>query len=575
MDDRSSSRLWVHIRNRATLYRRLFFLCACFFAVAASLSMFSSPAYKIRISVEWIVILWILFSATLLIRLLLSEYIFSLLSKSIPALKRHPKELIFEPEPDLIKLAEYYMGVFFASKHSRSLVETLTLLLDPPSRTSRVSQKFKILDERYSIKISRTIHTSRQALLIPIIRVQKGKIVGDLRLTIDEKRTRTLTFDECKGFQIAALYVAYDAVFPVSKDDELLNRCCRAIVGHLSPAGDKFSKLRADLQEAIGLSDASQQEREALLRFVSEASLYEYILASIEPNPTNDISRVTVEYDGEYNEGVTGPTNRFRALVGLGKRKFTFELPYAAESKSFHLQVEGPENTYVYDVYPIWGYSDTIKNEAVDPTRGRFRSKLIARSRLVGDQHAHVYMRDLDGGPAINLESKDSSVEAASIPRVYLEYREHPPGLLGPISIVALWLVVLTWTVGYFHNEVFRVQSPGLVQGYQGWAPVIFGVPAIVTGWILSRADAKTLRSISISTYFALCLLAVNSAMLISIAALKVSGVDPVRFEWSFIKIEHGSWTLMMASTALSFAICFGMFLSRSTRYASTINERA
>jgi len=489
-------------------------------------------------------------------------------------LRKHPKETIFEPAAGSTDLAEYYMQQYFASSQSHTLVDSMTLLVDPPSLTSRVSQSIKLLNEKYSIEIARTIHTNGQSLAIPLIRVLKGRIVGSLRLTVDEKRTRTLTYDESKGFQVAALYVTYDRLFPVSGKDNLLDRCCKAIVGSSPPAGDEYSVLIGDLQEAIDTVQAPKADKDALYRLVSEASHYDYILGVVEGNKDANIRRVVVEYDGTYMEGIKGAANRLHTLLGLGKRKFTFELPYAAESKSFHLQVEGPENMYAYEVYPLWGYTGRTSTEATDASVGRIRNKLISRSQLSGDQHAHVYMRDLDGGPAIDLQSQNGKEEAQSIPRVFLEYREHPPGVLGPVLAVSAWLMVLTWTVGFFHDDIFRVQAGGTPQGAQGWTTVIFGVPAIVTGWILSKADAKTLRSISLVTFMALVFLAVNAVLLVSVSALKIAGVGAFSFDLGFVNVQHGTWTVMLFLTLFHLAVCFGMFLTRSIRYASTINER-
>lgn len=563
---------WGHMRRRVSAYRRLFFLSACVFGVFGFLAMFSTPAYQAHVSPEAVILLWVFFWLSLGARLALAELCLKKLSATIPSLRRHPKETTFEPAPASEQLAEYYMQQYFESSQGHTLVNSVALLVDPPSFTSRVSQSFRLHNEKYSIDLARTINTNGQALSVPLLKVFKGRIVGSLRVTVDDKRTRTLTFDESKGFQVAALSVTFDRVLPVSQYDDLLNRCCDAVVGATPPSREDFELLLAELQEAIAASTASKAHKDALYRLVSEASYYDYILGVMEADEKVKTRRIIVSYDGHYEDGIKG-TYRLHTALGLGKRKFTFELPFAAESKSFHLQVEGPENMYAYEVFPLWGYSGRTSTEGVDASRGRIRNKLISRAPLRGDQHAHVYMRDLDGGPIIDLQSKDGSKVAQSIPRVFLEYREHPPGVLGPVLAVSLWLTVLTWTVGFFHDDIFRVQA-GTTPGAQGWATVIFGVPAIVTGWILSKADAKTLRGISLATFGALSLLALDAVLLVSVSALKIAGVGALSFDLGFINVQHGTWTAMMLLTLFHLAVCFGMFLTRSIRYASTINER-
>jgi hypothetical protein len=154
-----------------------------------------------------------------------------------------------------------------------------------------------------------------------------------------------------------------------------------------------------------------------------------------------------------------------------------------------------------------------------------------------------------------------------------VKYREVPPGLMGPLFGVSAWLAAITWIVGVVHDQVFGTNS-GLVGA---WPTLIFGIPALVTGWLLSRATQATVRVISIPSFLVLVWLAANAAALITIVALKSAGIEtpPWNLDIPFIgvqKVTHPTWVLMMFLTGFNTLIAGSMLLTKSSRYASVIN---
>jgi hypothetical protein len=102
---------------------------------------------------------------------------------------------------------------------------------------------------------------------------------------------------------------------------------------------------------------------------------------------------------------------------------------------------------------------------------------------------------------------------------------------------------------------------------------LVFGIPAILTGWVLARATPEILKGVSIATFSCLASLAINAALLITFSALKASGVEPFDITLSHLHIEHGIWFVLMFITGIHFATSAAMFGCRMLRYATTINE--
>ncbi len=552
-------------------------------------------------------LLLLLIFGCLVLRILLTERALALLSRAIPGLEQSEHGSEYVGQVDSAALVNHYLGLFLDSSYFSSLVEVTATLIRPSEVVSRVSHNLSLLDKSYQVSLSRLIQGQEELTLFPALRVPKGTPLGNLRVHVDETRARTLPFDLSKGLMLATIYLVFERVFPTGGKEDLLARSCALAVGQRFAEDEASARTEflALLDQELEQSSAAESDKDAL-KLVMLMSIYCDTIFVVCDSGYAGVHRITIDYRARYVGGVFGVRNLFRSIFGIGQKDFTFELPYLTESRSFHFDVTGPEGMYVAERF-LWT-SGTGSPLIFGHSKGRPRDQLMRITPRVGDNVSHLYMRDFDGAPMIAESTGPSPSKSSLVPEFRIEFREIPPGLLGPVFSVTVWLFALTWLVGIFHNIVFPAQIStelreqvedvilsvlgagrsneelagniaDVIAGLrpsagQTWPTLIFGVPAIVTGWILSRATSQVIRTVSFSTFIALVWLATNAALLVILSALKSSGVEAVNISVGPIHVNHLLWSVMMFSTAFHFAVCAVMFVSRGSYYRSIASER-
>lgn len=438
----------------------------------------------------------------------------------------------------------------------------------PSTVFTRVSERRVLEDERASVTVARTIEGSESLgglLLIPVLRVPKGQLLGSLTVTVDDKSARTIPMSAARGTVIRALRSLVLSVAEADGTDlrallAFTNNATRAILSDSPTDLETRQGWLADLDRQVAVA-VDYAERLEWLRSLADIAMTTDVIFAVCPGGCTSTKKVVVAYEEPYGVPVRTAVRRARRFVGIGLADFKIDLHRASEAPTFHLDVRGAVGTYFEQadvVFPS-GASDVATPES--------RPELLHVSPLRGDPHVHLYWREFGGWAAATQNSP-----APGTPRLHLRLRERPPGLTGPTFALSLWICLITWTVAYFYPVLFRSSA---TPNQSAWTTLILAAPALLTGWLLSRLNADTVRVMSLSTFVLILWLSINVASTVTVAALTMSSVQfGALVPFLGITIYHLDWVLLLLSTLAHLVASGILFAGRGLRYARTINER-
>lgn len=456
-----------------------------------------------------------------------------------------------------------------AAEQELDVLRLVTRAVVAPSTVFiRVSERRVLEDERASVTVARTIEGSETLsglLLVPVLRVRKGQLLGSLTVSIGGDAARTIPMSAARGTVIRAVRSLVLSVAEAEGVDlrALLlftNNATRAILSDSPTALATRREWLADLDRQVRVP-VEYAERLEWLRSLADIAMAADIIFAVSSGGCVSTKKFVVEYDEPYGVPVRTAVRRARRFVGIGLADFKIDLHRASEAPTYHLDVKGAAGTYFEQadvVFPS-GASDFASVES--------RPELLHVSPLRGDPHVHLYWREFGAWAAPTQENP-----VPGTPRLHLRLRERPPGLTGPTFALSLWICLITWTVAYFYPVLFG--SPA-TSSQSAWTTLILAAPALLTGWLLSRLTADTVRVMSLSTFVLILWLSVNVASTVTIAALTMSEVQfGAIVPFLGITIYHLDWVLLLLSTLAHFVASGILFAGRGLRYARTINER-
>jgi hypothetical protein len=524
-----------------------------------------SPVSRVDPSIDRWLLAAIIATVFLILRIVLTESVLDGFARAVgdDSVIRHRMSGAQAADP---LLADQYLSLVLESDLVQTLIPATTALVSPATYTDRITENRTLGEERSSVSITRTVSGAATLTAIPVLRVEKGTLVGSLSVTVDGKAGRTLTFDQARGLLIAVIYTLHDRVFKPSA--KFLDAAVTAILQQKPISDEGLAALLAHIERHEADHGESAASR-ALRAITYLATTCDYVFAVVDEG-CEKATKVTISYEEPYRIPINSFSSIVRRTFGLGRRDYVSDLHTASEARSYHLDVTGPDGMYVDNPYVVMPFRSSAAHEAPISTRTtRERDELVLIAPSRGDAKTHLYVRDLDGSPLI--ASADPARYLRTKPQFVIEFREKPPGFLGPTATLSLWVATVTWVVGFNYMAVFpTVATPG-----SAWPAVIFGVPALVTGLLLSKLSTETLRVISVYTFFCVAWLAIDAAAVVTLAALKTTGISLGPVTLGIVHLEHRSWAAMMVLTALNLLACCWIFISASTRYASVINERA
>jgi hypothetical protein len=179
--------------------------------------------------------------------------------------------------------------------------------------------------------------------------------------------------------------------------------------------------------------------------------------------------------------------------------------------------------------------------------------------------------------------------DSAIIPVLSVELRERPPGLMVIVFLMCGYLATLTIGVAFFHDRVFGLDVSSLnsqcmtLMRYNfiagggdcqlipatptSWPTVLFGIPALVSGWLISRFTAEAVSSTSISTIAVTIWGTLNATAAIGLSALEmnVSTIHPISVFG--MTVVQPLWLCLTLSCVASLAMTMLLLVFRVFRY--------
>jgi hypothetical protein len=493
-----------------------------------------------------------------------------------------------DPTTEFLASAKHLFALRFPVA---SIGRLVAIACDPGLHVARISEEVSFTLDTVTQTVTRTVIVDdpQAPLLVPVMRVPKGHLIDQLRVTANGTTVSTLTYVEYQGAMVTSLESLFKQAVPRSSSHssrflvEALLACCSNNAVQSRARRRLRRQMKATLAPRPTNPGASpsvevrEEDTRAFQELVNYLLESYFVIAVVEPAHLTARTKVTVEHTRRRYDTLGGWRNHLRGLIGLGSRTYFLDLPHATEARSYHFRTNVPEGSYLFRSV---ARPEAVGVEMNDPSHARptdlhlnglATGKVAAMPRLhvseaLGLDYVHVYGRDL-AGRLHKISGDRRRSEGRLLVRFYAEYRERPPGMLAMLLPVSLYLAILSWGVGRYFSVVFAATT-SRAPPTSSWPAIIFGVPALVSGWLLSRLRRETLQICSLTTLWALLWLVVNAGWAVGLALLSVTKPDvgtvhPFPFLW----IHNGAWTALMLSTGSNFVLLAHMWISRTSRY--------
>ncbi|WP_431958416.1 hypothetical protein [Nocardia lijiangensis] len=513
------------------------------------------------------------------------------------------------------KLAKIAIREFNQRFSHAEAIRLLEFVIDPSSYIMRISEQIELGDEAYVFKTTQTLVGADEKgvdgnevkrLLVPVLTPRKGELVDNLRISTDDEVVRTLSYRETLGALLTLGRIMVELVLDECPE-ALWTALQREILREsVAKSGDKteMSQLLDGVTNTL-TSTESLFLRNFLHNFVYDAQAIFPIIAvvpadrevKIKVGFTEDRTRIAGRQSGIPVGLWEWCYSYIRSSFGLVRRSHMIRLSRATRAQSYHLRTEAPEGMYVYDLG--LGLAEVSETDSVQISSSNYTHRPIdprwdcADTR--GLTYVHAYGRDLDvvGGPAHLLSQKNIPGGANGtpapaevslrphIPSLTIELREKPPGLIFVIVLLSAYLMALTLGVGYWHDLIFGLspssrfcaEFPAAAgcdaapnpQSY--WATILFGVPAIISGWLVSRFTSESVSRISVSTLAVAAWFVVNSVAAMVLAALKLANRLATVEAFPLLATHQPLWSLLMVSSCACAVMATLLLFLRVRRY--------
>ncbi|HEX7824049.1 MAG TPA: hypothetical protein VF477_04010 [Mycobacterium sp.] len=484
------------------------------------------------------------------------------------------------------------------------LLETVS---DPGGVVLRITETAVLGGRDFSTTVKRTVvpplDPYPEKIYIPVLKPRRGELIDNFRVVVDGAPARTLSHRETIGalLAITRTLISQSCVgcpFP----GELWRLLIRDVVLSDSPTPESQRTLVLDQLRTLEKSKASTSEAELIARAVLWRLVIDlfktYVIIAVVP------------IDGESVKVETSYTRRrdvykvlggkpflirwwqwchiqIQLLFGLAVRSDQYMLTQATEAQSYHFRAEAPEGMYVYDVK-----TDLVDVQA--PSHGRSLD-LAALARPVspdwqasdtrGLGHLHAYGRDLDVWLNRSDDNGNSSATNRRNAVLNFELRERPPGVMFVVGLMSVYVALLSIGIAIGYDVVFGQYSSGYVNALPSttpsnpdsspWPTVLFGVPAIVSGWVVARFTAETVRLVSISTIAVTTWAIANTVYAVALSAVTISKpMHPVQ-GWFGIPLWQPAWSLLVVSSTACTVMAVLLLALRVRRFSRRVRGKA
>lgn len=204
-----------------------------------------------------------------------------------------------------------------------------------------------------------------------------------------------------------------------------------------------------------------------------------------------------------------------RTLFGIRVTAISVPLYNAGRALSYHLEVVGPEQTYL-------ARQSTFEGEAEKDVPG-----FVVASRRRGQRHAHLYVRASGHTDLLAFNAL---------------FYERMPGSMAPAAVSAISVAVLTWLA---YASIGRT---GLFDNWE-YAALVLAFPAAISIWVGVDSERRLLQGVLSARISTLLTVAVGVIAAALSVAHKFAGTPN---EWLFLALLA---TLNAGAAAVSWTV--------------------
>lgn len=371
-------------------------------------------------------------------------------------------------------------------------VDLLLMVVEPTKYFERISESVEPLNRSVSVTTTSVVRIRGGAdkwVAVPVLLRPRGSMEDGLRFEGPSGRLTSMTQSEAASYVLAALRAAI-----ASSGEEALT----AYEAEFEPdvamllVRDERVEPKTVAQIARGIEKLGTQNRPTLFlaaRFVRRLQRATPVLVPIRLGiGDRTLGTEFKSGDSEYRLRVavrrrtivrvnyrrTSERSRrrsrvewIRSLFGIRPTVINVPLANAERSNSYHLQVVGPEHTYLA--------RQSVVDKDEKPTE--LPGHLYATQRL-GQRHAHLYIRNATGGSNLDYRA---------------QFFERMPGSMAPAAASALSVALLLWLA------FFAIVLVDEEMGSWEFAALVLAFPAAISLWLGVDQDRRLLQGVLVS----------------------------------------------------------------------------
>lgn len=430
---------------------------------------------------------------------------------------------------------------------------------------------------------------------VPVLRQRKGLTVYELGFMLDGASCPVVGHWDSLGTMLTVLDVVFDASYGTaptkrSKAQQLALDAAATFATDPRPIDAErnvqYQNHRVELDRlAHDVPRASNPE--PFLR-LSHYLAHNYITLVEVTAPLGARFLVETSYSERRPTDHATTRQKLRVLLGLGYKQYVVALPGAAEPESYTFSCRAPEGCYVSSVGltledvsgPAHVGSLNVRSSAsVEDDSSYLRLSPTLGLDLVELHGRHIGVVTRPGSGKQTEPSRKADL--GKVLALDLRFREIPPGLLGVVTLLSALLALTCTSVAWRHDQIFTgaIRAPGAATPTTSAVIVglVFGVPAIMSGWVASRVDAKALRTTSPLVLAQLATLLALTGVAVAVAAFKISVI--VQDSSSFdvpgltVHLQHPTWTLITLLSLTQLTVNIVDFTVRHRRYLYALRK--
>lgn len=498
------------------------------------------------------------------------------------------------------------MEAFQQNITAEEFEQFLENLIDPGGVVLRITETAQLGGRDFSTNVKRTvvppIKWAGRKMYVPVLKPRKGELVDNFNLSVDGKPARTLSHRETVGATLATITTLLTQAAQDTDVPEELWRLLRDAVVEEGPTKPNkrestLKELKACESTLVNSSDAALIARAALWKLVPD--LFDtYLIIAVVP-----INGESLKVETRYTrrrDVYQVPKNKpfpirwwqwshiqLQLLFGLAVRSDEYLLPQATEAQSYHFRAEAPAGMYVYDVKSHW-FDEEIKTLSPPFNTSKLARPVAPDWRAAdtrGLDHLHAYGRDLDVWLNYSDETGASTRTSRRVAALRFELRERPPGVMFVIALLSVYVAMLAVGIGIGYDVIFGPYATNCGAASSAatttsttaspWPTILFGVPAIVSGWIVARFTADTVRLVSISTIAITTWAVVNTAYAVALSAIAISKPMCPVTGWLGIPAWQPAWCFLVISSCAATVMAVLLLVLRVRRYARRVRGKS